>query len=182
MKRETDRRVSLAALMRPGARAALRRRRRREGKKITIGIPLYNQQHEFWQNIYNTAKSYCAEKGITLIAVDSNYDPAKQVSIMEDMLTKKVDALILGAVDPQGVLPTVDEFVKAKIPVVAVDNPLDRGAVTFVGIDNYSGGEMGGGGPASTSRRSWAARRTSRSSTTPMSRPASTGRRLPGRA
>jgi ribose transport system substrate-binding protein len=113
-------------------------------KKITIGIPLYNQQHEFWQNIYNTAKSYCAEKGINLIAVDSNYDPAKQVSIMEDMLTKKVDALILGAVDPQGVLPTVDEFVKAKIPVVAVDNPLDRGVVTFVGIDNYTGGKMGG--------------------------------------
>ncbi len=113
-------------------------------KKITIGIPLYNQQHEFWQNIYNTAKSYCAEKGVTLLAVDSNYDAAKQVSIMEDMLTKKVDALILGAVDPQGVLPTVDEFVKAKIPVVAVDNPLDRGVVTFVGIDNLTGGKMGG--------------------------------------
>ena len=113
-------------------------------KKITIGLPIYNQQHEFWQNIYTTAKSYCAEKGITLVAVDSNYDPARQVSIMEDMLTKKVDALILGAVDPQGVLPTVDEFVKANIPVVAVDNPLDRGTVTFVGIDNYTGGKMGG--------------------------------------
>jgi ribose transport system substrate-binding protein len=115
-----------------------------KGKKITIGMPLYNQQHEFWQNIYNTAKSYAAEKGITLIAVDSNYDAAKQVSIMEDMLTKKVDALILGAVDPSGVLPTVDEYVKAGIPVVAVDNPLERGVVTFVGIDNKQGGVMGG--------------------------------------
>ena len=113
-------------------------------KKITIGIPLYNQQHEFWQNIYKTAQAVAAEKGINLLAVDSNYDPAKQVAIMEDMLTKKVDALILGAVDPQGVLPTVEEFNKAKIPVVAVDNPLEKGTVTFVGIDNYAGGKMGG--------------------------------------
>ena len=113
-------------------------------KKITIGIPLYNQQHEFWQNIYKTAQAVAAEKGINLLAVDSNYDPAKQVAIMEDMLTKKVDALILGAVDPQGVLPTVAEFNKAKIPVVAVDNPLEKGTVTFVGIDNYAGGKMGG--------------------------------------
>lgn len=113
-------------------------------KKLTIGIPLYNQQHEFWQNIYKTAQAVAAEKGINLLAVDSNYDPAKQVAIMEDMLTKKVDALILGAVDPQGVLPTVAEFNKAKIPVVAVDNPLEKGTVTFVGIDNYAGGKMGG--------------------------------------
>ena len=113
-------------------------------KKVTIGIPLYNQQHEFWQNIYKTAQAVAAEKGINLIAVDSNYDPARQVAIMEDMLTKKVDALILGAVDPEGVLPTVLEFNKAKIPVVAVDNPLARGTVTFVGIDNYAGGKMGG--------------------------------------
>jgi hypothetical protein len=27
-------------------------------KKITIGLPIYNQQHEFWQNIYTTAKAY----------------------------------------------------------------------------------------------------------------------------
>jgi ribose transport system substrate-binding protein len=113
-------------------------------KKITIGLPIYNQQHEFWQNIYKTAQAVAAEKGINLLAVDSNYDPAKQVAIMEDMLTKKVDALILGAVDPQGVLPTVAEFNKAKIPVVAVDNPLEKGTVTFVGIDNYAGGKMGG--------------------------------------
>ena len=38
-----------------------------KAKKITIGMPLYNQQHEFWQNIYNTAKSYAAEKGIELV-------------------------------------------------------------------------------------------------------------------
>jgi len=113
-------------------------------KKVTIGIPLYNQQHEFWQNIYKTAQAVAAEKGISLLAVDSNYDPAKQVSIMEDMLAKKVDALILGAVDPAGVLPTVAQFNAAKIPVVAVDNPLEKGTVTFVGIDNYAGGKMGG--------------------------------------
>jgi ribose transport system substrate-binding protein len=113
-------------------------------KKITIGIPLYNQQHEFWQNIYKTAQAVAAEKGIALLAVDSNYDPAKQVTIMEDMLAKKVDALILGAVDPAGVLPTVEQFNKAKIPVIAVDNPLEKGTVTFVGIDNYAGGKMGG--------------------------------------
>jgi ribose transport system substrate-binding protein len=113
-------------------------------KKLTIGIPLYNQQHEFWQNIYKTAQAVAAEKGIALLAVDSNYDPAKQVAIMEDMLAKKVDALILGAVDPAGVLPTVAQFNNAKIPVIAVDNPLEKGAATFVGIDNYAGGRMGG--------------------------------------
>ncbi len=113
-------------------------------KQVTIGMPIYNQQHEFWQVIYKTSKEYCAEKGVKFIAVDSNYDAVKQVAIMEDMLAKKVDAIILGAVDPKGVLPTVDEYTKAGIPVIAIDNPLDRGAATFVGIDNYAAGKLGG--------------------------------------
>jgi ribose transport system substrate-binding protein len=52
------------------------------------------------------------------IQTDSEWQPAKQVADLEDLLTKNVDAVILGTVTPSNVNAELDKFADRHIPVV----------------------------------------------------------------
>ncbi len=69
----------------------------------------------------------------------------QQVSILEDLVLKRVSAI---AVSPSGVseiVPVLDKAAAARIPVVVVDTDIPWAArASFVGIDNRLGGRMAG--------------------------------------
>jgi ribose transport system substrate-binding protein len=52
------------------------------------------------------------------IFVEANWKPAKQVADVEDLLTKKVDAIIIGPISAAVGAPLVEKAAKAGIPVV----------------------------------------------------------------
>jgi ribose transport system substrate-binding protein len=87
---------------------------------------------------------------LTVQAAERETDVDKQMQIIENLIQAKVDAL---AVTPSGsreVVPAIGKANQANIPVVIVDTRLDAKAAsdagvktaTFVGSDNYRGGQL----------------------------------------
>ncbi len=66
-----------------------------------------------------------------------------QISIIENLITKQVDLIILVAGHPTALIPVVKKAMRAGIAVVNMDNRLNTdNIVAYVGVDNGQGGKM----------------------------------------
>lgn len=66
-----------------------------------------------------------------------------QISIIENLITKQTDFIILVAGHTTALVPVVDKAMKAGVAVVNMDNRLNTtNVVTYVGVDNGQGGKM----------------------------------------
>jgi ribose transport system substrate-binding protein len=66
-----------------------------------------------------------------------------QISIIEDLITKHVDFIVLVAGHTTALVPVVDKAMAAGIAVVNMDNRLNtNNVVSYVGVDNGQGGKM----------------------------------------
>lgn len=87
-----------------------------------------------------------AEKySIDLVYSDAEWDAGKQLSQLENFVTKGVDAILLCAGDNQALLPSVDICKEAGIPLITFTNTLGsrpdgwvEGIVTFIGTNEIS--------------------------------------------
>lgn len=102
-----------------------------------------DMSHEWYQNIAKGAQRRAEELGITLKIADSAMDVSKQVNQVENMITEGVDVIMITPVDVKALANVMNEAAMENIPVVTESNVID-GAVTYVGIDNVSGGYMAG--------------------------------------
>jgi ribose transport system substrate-binding protein len=60
----------------------------------------------------------------------------EQVRIVEDLLQKKIDALIIHPSDSNGIVPAVEKAVAAKVPVATIGTPANSNKVLFrTGVD-----------------------------------------------
>jgi ribose transport system substrate-binding protein len=74
---------------------------------------------------------------------NSNEDINKQISDMQDLITKKVDAIVITAASPTALAPVVEEATAAGIKVVSFDNIVETDAqVATVGIDEKEFGRI----------------------------------------
>jgi ribose transport system substrate-binding protein len=70
-------------------------------------------------------------------------DYAGQIAIIENLITQKVDFIILVAGHPKALVPVVSKAMAAGVAVVNIDNRLDTtDVVAYVGVDNGEGGKM----------------------------------------
>lgn len=75
---------------------------------------------------------------------NSNEDINKQISDMQDLITKKVDAIVITTASPTALAPVVEEATEAGIKVVSFDNVVDTDEqVATVGIDETEFGRIG---------------------------------------
>ncbi|MEI6157739.1 MAG: substrate-binding domain-containing protein, partial [Atribacterota bacterium] len=90
-------------------------------------------------------KDKAAQLGIKVISLEANNEVSRQVSIIEDMIVKKVDGVLLVPIEVEAVVPAVEALNKANIPVVTVDRRLKEGVavkvLAHVGADNVTGGK-----------------------------------------
>jgi ribose transport system substrate-binding protein len=76
----------------------------------------------------------------TVYGPQSFGDYAQQLSIVEDLITKKVDLIILNPTHPQALVPAIMEAQKAGIPVITIDNKVDSDQVlSYIGTNNLNG-------------------------------------------
>ncbi len=113
--------------------------------KCTIGMTQINQTAVFFTQMNEGATEAAKSAGCTLTIANANNDSAKQNSDIEAFVSQGVQALIVVAIDVNGVLPAVKAARDKGIKVVAIDAKLADGTVdTFVGVDNAkAGGEIG---------------------------------------
>jgi ribose transport system substrate-binding protein len=75
---------------------------------------------------------------------NSNDDINKQISDMQDLITKGVDAICITAASPSALAPVVEEATEAGIKVVSFDNDVDtEEKVAYIGIDEAEFGRLG---------------------------------------
>ena len=93
-----------------------------------------------WQMINGGAQKAGAAPGIKFIEIaPGNQDLSKQLAAIEDMISRKVDAIAIAPIDSKGVAPAVRKAIAAGIPVVALDTAVDGADVTsFVATDNLN--------------------------------------------
>lgn len=110
----------------------------------TIALIVMAVDSEYWLTVGAGAQAACKELGASLIFKGPSYstDIAGQVSLVEDMVSRKVDAILLAPSDADALVPAINRAVALGIPVILVDSAANtNSAVSYVATDNEKGGE-----------------------------------------
>lgn len=111
----------------------------------TIAIVLSTLNNPFFVTMKEGAENKAKKLGYTLIVLDSQNDPSKELSNVEDMIVRGVDAILINPTDSQAVSNAIRMANQKGIPVLTLDRAALRGnVVSHIASDNVAGGEMAG--------------------------------------
>jgi ribose transport system substrate-binding protein len=110
-----------------------------QNKKVTIGLAVANLQADFFNQIKQSVDQDCKKRGIELVVADANGDATTQVSQIQDMITRKISALIYIPAGATAAGVPVRAAKAAGIPVIAVDrNAPDAPGDTFIATNSVA--------------------------------------------
>lgn len=110
-----------------------------------FGLVTINLQALFFNQINDGARQAAEDLGVDVQVIDGNNDPSRQVQAIENLITQRVNGIIVIAIDVEGIKPAVEAARDAGIPVVAIDAKVDvPPANAFIGVDNYGAGVLAG--------------------------------------
>ncbi|MBX6351005.1 MAG: TMAO reductase system protein TorT [Clostridia bacterium] len=112
---------------------------------LTIGVSVPDSTEAFWTSIAYGVEDEAKKKGVQVVLVsaggDANVD--KQISQIQDLVQRGVDALIVGATNGDGVVPVVEQAVAKGIPVIGLSSiPNTDKIASAVGADHYGMGKL----------------------------------------
>jgi ribose transport system substrate-binding protein len=114
-------------------------------KYITLGLVLSTLNNPFFVTLRDGAQAEAKKLGVGLIVMDSQNDSAKEASNIEDLISRKVDAILVNPTDADAVVPSIKKANDAKIPVFTIDRGANGGViVSHIASDNVAGGKMAG--------------------------------------
>ena len=114
---------------------------RKSDKKV--GIVLSTLNNPFFVSMKEGAEKEAEKLGFELIVLDSQNDPAKERSNVEDLIQLGVVALLITPTDSDAVVKSVEVATEANIPVITLDRQSNGGEVTsHIASDNIKGGAM----------------------------------------
>lgn len=115
-------------------------------KPIKFAFITSTLNNSFFTAISDTFADIAKKNGDQYILIDPQYDQAKQISMMEDVINQKVDIIYLIAVDSEGIRQGLLAAQKKNIPVVVIDNPIsdDDLVVSTIASDNFLAGKING--------------------------------------
>ena len=108
-----------------------------------IGFVVSTLNNPFFVDLKSGIEERAKELGYEVVVLDSQNDPAKEVSNMEDLTVKDVDIVLLNPVDSDSAVASVMIANNYELPVVTVDRAANGGeVVTHIASDNAVGGSM----------------------------------------
>ena len=114
------------------------------GDKVVIGYSISTLNNAFFVGMTRGVENGAKKLGVELITVNANGDSAKQAADVEDLITKKVSAIIINPRDAEAIAPAVKKSLAAGIPVLALDRGVTGVDVTsFLETDNVAMGKLG---------------------------------------
>ena len=115
-------------------------------QRLTIAVIPMGTTHEYWKSIHAGAVKAAREEGVELVwkGPQKEDDRAQQIAVVEDMVSRRVDGIVLAPLDGTGLQKPVAEARRAGIPAVIVDSGLQGDDyISFIATDNYKGGQLG---------------------------------------
>ncbi len=111
--------------------------------KLALVISTLN--NPFFVTLKDGAEAKAKELGYDLVVLDSQNDPAKELSNTEDVLSRGVKVLMINPTDSDAVKAAVRTANRAGVPVVTLDRAANGGkVVSHIASDNVAGGKMAG--------------------------------------
>jgi ribose transport system substrate-binding protein len=113
---------------------------------LSVAVIPMGTTHEYWKSIHAGAEKAAAELGVEIVwkGPQKEDDRAQQIAVVEDMIARRVQGIVLAPLDRTGLRRVVAEARQAGIPTVIVDSGLEGDDfVSFVATDNYQGGVAG---------------------------------------
>ena len=86
-----------------------------------IGLIVSTLNNPFFVDLKTGIENKAKELGYEVVVLDSQNDPAKEVSNMEDLTVKDVDIVLLNPVDSDSAIASVMIANNSDLPVMTVD-------------------------------------------------------------
>lgn len=111
----------------------------------TLALVVSTLNNPFFVSMKEGAEKKAEQLNYQLIVLDSQNDPSKELSNVEDLITRGVKAILINPTDSDAVSNAIRAANQASIPVLTLDRGASRGeVVTHIASDNVAGGEMAG--------------------------------------
>ena len=123
---------------------------RADRSRPLLALVMKSLANEFFQTMAGGAQAHqaahAADYDLLVNGIKDEQDVSRQVDIVEDMIARRVDAIVIAPADSKALVPVCKKALDAGIVVVNIDNRFDREALTergaripFVGPDNRKG-------------------------------------------
>lgn len=110
--------------------------------KYTIAVVPKGLGHQFWTTVKAGADAAGAEFDAEILwnGPPKETEIAEQIDILQDMLSRGVDGIVMAACDENALVETIDKAMDAGVPVVTIDSGVksDR-PVSFIATNNIAG-------------------------------------------
>jgi ribose transport system substrate-binding protein len=113
---------------------------------IRVGFVVGSLDNPYWVTAKDAGEAEAKKQGIqfTVLGIPKETDIDKQVAIVEDLITQKVDALMLAPAGSKEIVPAVQQANTAGIPVICIDKCAEGGEIiTLIATDNIKGAKLG---------------------------------------
>jgi len=118
-----------------------------ESERLTIAVIPKGTIHEFWKTVHAGAEMAGHELGADILWKGSlkEDDREAQISVVENIITRGVDGIVLAPLDDTALRRPIDEAMRNGIPVVIFDSGLQGdNYVSYVATDNFKAGQLAG--------------------------------------
>ncbi len=113
------------------------------GASGAIGLSISTQNNPFFVTLAEGAKKAAKQAGVPLTVVDASDDATKQVSDIEDLVSKNVSVLIVNPVDSDAVTGAVAAAIAKGVRVISVDRVVNGVDIDCqIASDNVAGAEL----------------------------------------
>ena len=114
-----------------------------QNETLTIGATFMDMSNPYFVQLAAGFEEQCKAQGYKSLIVDGAGDAGAQVSALENFITQKVDAIVLGPVDQNACVDVVTKAKAAGIAVLGVNQPTD-GCDGYYLSDEYNYGYYAG--------------------------------------
>ena len=109
----------------------------------TIGLSVSTQNNPFFVTLVEGAEAAAAQLGLKMTVTDAGDDVTKQVSDIEDLVSKGISVLIVNPVDSDAVTGAVEAAMAAGVRVISVDRAVNGVEIDCqIASDNVLGAEL----------------------------------------
>ena len=118
-----------------------------ENERLTIAVIPKGTIHEFWKTIHAGAEMAGRELHVDILWKGSlkEDDREAQIFVVENIITRGVDGIVLAPLDDAALRRPVDEAMRNGIPVVIFNSGLQGdNYVSYVSTDNFKAGQLAG--------------------------------------
>jgi ribose transport system substrate-binding protein len=117
-----------------------------QNKPLNIAVIIKATDSDFWQYLVVGAENYAKENPnvkVTVYGPASETDVDKQIAILENVIAKKPDGILMASTSSDASVPAIEKAMDSGIPVVTVDNKVHTDKVSaFLATDNLQAGGL----------------------------------------